>query len=319
MFVFSPPDVDLHLDVNRVIVLVGHPRTLEPLFDYLTAKECGTHRSRYWPESRLVRDMAENVRLTGGNTVLLVTPDDYMEEITSIPPEILHSIDLLLRGRLDGVIEVLKDRSMLVCRDNPTCTIRCNRRSKMDPQSPHAVRILEALSPSDTVPKAVSFQLEPPSSPPRITLMVLGSEGSLTLNDGKGRELIRITPDGEAFVRGEKTAANQQDIYEMFRAWVQSQSSVNAEPSAHVPVWDTNNARLTPNTVAPTSRLNVDRVVTKGGQDITAAVLAHKLAVVRDAFRELSDSFATSITDGQADAWDRLIRRLRDVDIKLTS
>jgi hypothetical protein len=43
--------------------------------------------------------------------------------------------------------------------------------------------------------------------------------GTLTLHSS-GREFLRVNEDGTAFVRGEKVAAGQQDIYEMFRNWV---------------------------------------------------------------------------------------------------
>lgn len=46
------------------------------------------------------------------------------------------------------------------------------------------------------------------------------SDGEMKLHDGKGREFIKVNAEGEAFVRGEKVAASQQDVYEMFRAWV---------------------------------------------------------------------------------------------------
>lgn len=45
-------------------------------------------------------------------------------------------------------------------------------------------------------------------------------QGDLTLTGPDGREFIRITPSGEAFVRGEKVAASQHDVYDMFRAWL---------------------------------------------------------------------------------------------------
>ena len=46
------------------------------------------------------------------------------------------------------------------------------------------------------------------------------SEKSMVLNDASGQEFIKVNSEGEAFVRGEKVAAGQQEVYEAFKAWV---------------------------------------------------------------------------------------------------
>ena len=64
----------------------------------------------------------------------------------------------------------------------------------------------------------IRFDTDAPAS--RV-IMTHTFDGEMTLNDAQGREFIKINAEGEAFVRGEKVAAGQQDIYEMFRAWMQ--------------------------------------------------------------------------------------------------
>ncbi len=138
-----------------------------------------------------------------------------------------------------------------------------------------------------------------------LTILCMSVDKVLTLFGPDGREFIKINAEGEAFVRGEKVAAAQADIYEMFRAWTLKTAGGVPLPKPGVP--DAQGEVFTPEAVEQL-RKQVDehgllpmpkrefhehenRVVTKTGHDITDAVKRDlDKALIRDLYTEMSQA-----------------------------
>jgi hypothetical protein len=364
MIEFHPADARevLNLAVNRVIVCWGSQVALLPLVDFLeNERQCGVHKSATFPDPESMEAVQKNLRpRPDGNVVILNTDEGAL-----LPYHIKYGADLVLRGDADGSIHVYKNRGE---HSFSAMVFRCTGTSSptgrtFDPSGPRlqnirpmsgrsswseprrgpsmgvAVAKPDHLCPMcaaglPLIPSKTKFAEQPTGT------MAMTKAKELTLTGPDGREFIKLTADGDAFVRGEKIAAGQQDIFEMFRAWVKSQFvtaevkfPVAGKPDAQGNVFtkeclDDLRKQVWEHGLIPTPKFNtgsyggpvwdddatkpvMGRTRTKTGYDITDGVENQRLrGIIRDLCAEMTQA---------ARAWEKdlhvgdIMQRLVDI------
>jgi len=340
VFEFKPPEArNINLTVNRVIVCWGNQAALSSLVDFLANEhQCGVHKLSKFPAYDMFESMQKNLRSKPvGNAVILVTDEEEL-----LPFHAKYAADLLLLGTASGSIEVHKDRhsslpNLFRCTGTSSPTGRT-----FDPSSPamHNMRpsdgrLIDATKDQigPRVPRhfdvkdtswrgySMGATVKEPEcpmceaglplkksnvrfedAPKPVTIMTYTFDGEMKLNDAQGREFIRVNAEGEAFVRGEKVATGQQDVYEMFRAWMQKTAGglpQDRHTKMHdIPLpkaWevDAQGNAFTPECLADLRKQLETHgfgspIITKTGHDITNSVENQRLqGVIRDLYAEM--------------------------------
>lgn len=311
---FDPPHAEQQIKdalgtQYRLIVVFGDSRATQPLVDWFKEQPCGVHTLSDWPcgvytlsdwpDPLSFVSMVKNLRATkDGAAVLFITNPK-----ASLPPRVRELADLVLFGMRDGtqqLVMVNKDRWRQLAPD-----FSCTPAPEVDPSDRDVTADVKDFWVRGTATGRFS------SAAPNVGVIAPMTPKDLTLTGPDGREFIRVTPDGEAFVRGEKVAASQHDVYEMFRAWLMK---AQPKPTVGFP--------LPPEALADLERMEPGKVYVGNPKFVPLVPVDTEKQEIKVAYKVLSDAAARLVTvlnktrtEEQADAIDEFMLQLRTLGI----